>query len=100
MWLLGWMCRWACAIYNACSRAVVSYSALYAGSARDASGQAVLVYRRALKSTSLGSWDTYSIAHSGRVRGLQRMTLLILKQLLSSSYKASGMGQGSSYSSC
>ena len=70
MRLLGWVCRWACALYTACSNAMVSYSALYAGSARDASGQAVLVYGRAPKAASLGSWDTYSLALSGRVRGV------------------------------
>ena len=32
--------------------------------------------------------------------GLQCTTILILKQLHSVSYKASGMGHGSSYSSC
>ena len=57
--------------------------ALYAGSAIDASGQAVLVYGRAPKTVSLGSWDMCSLACSGRVRGLQCMALLILKQLYS-----------------
>ncbi len=79
MWLLGWVCRWACAMYNACSNAMVSCSALYAGSARDASCQAVLVYGRTPKTASLLSCDTYSMALNGRVTGLQCMTLLILK---------------------
>ena len=100
MWLLGWVCRWACALYNACSRAVVSCSALYAEIAKEASAQAVLVYERAPKTASLGSWDMYSLALRGRVMGLQSMTLLILKQFLSASYRVSGMGQGSSYYSC
>ena len=68
-------------MYNACSRVVVSCSALYVGSARDTSGQAVLVYGRAPKTTSLWSWDMYALARSGSVRGLKCMTLLILKQL-------------------
>ena len=55
MWLLGWVCRWACALYNACSRAVVRRSTLYAGSAKEASGQAVLVYGRAPKFASFES---------------------------------------------
>ncbi len=100
MWLLGWLCRWACALYNACSRAVVSCSALYVGSAKGASGQAVIVYGRVPKTASLGSSDMYSFALRGRVMGLQCMTLLILKQLHNVSYKVSGMGHGSSYSSC
>ncbi len=64
------MCRCACAIYNACSRAVVRCFALYVGSAREASGQAVLVYGRAPNVASLGSWDMYSFALRGRVIGL------------------------------
>jgi hypothetical protein len=60
----------------------------------------VLVYERAPKTASLGSWDMYSLALRGRVMGLQSMTLLILKQFLSASYRVSGMGQGSSYYSC
>jgi len=87
-------------MYNACSRAVVSCSALYDGIAKEASGHAVLVYGRAPKTASLGSWDMYSLAFRGRVMGLQCMTLLILKQLHSVLYKVSGMGQGSSYSNC
>ena len=79
---------------------MVSYSALYIGSASEASGQAVLVYGRAPKVASLGSWDMYSLALRGRVMGLQCITLLILKQLQSASYKASGMCHGSSYSMC
>ena len=43
-------------MYNACSRAVVSCSALYAGSAKEASGQAVFVHGRAPKTASLGPW--------------------------------------------
>ena len=79
-------------------------SAIYAGSAREAfareaSRQAVLVYGRALKVEYLGSWDMYSLALRGRVMGLQCMTLLILKQMHNVSYKVSGMGHGSSYSS-
>ena len=99
MCLLSWVCMWACAMYNACSRIVVSCSALYAGSARKASCQSVVVYGRAPKTASLGSWDMYFLARSGRVRGLKCMPLLILKQLQSASYKVSGMGHGSSYSS-
>ena len=67
----------------------MSCSALYAGSAREALGQEVLVYRRAPKTASLGSWDMYSLALRGRVMGLQCMALLILKQLHSESYKVS-----------
>ena len=94
MWLLGWICQWACALYNACSRAVVRCAALYAGRAREASGQAVLVYGRAPKVASLGPWDIYSLALRGKVMGLQCKTLLILKQLHNVSYKALGMGHG------
>ncbi len=68
-------------MYSACSRAVVRCSALYVGSAREASGQAVLVCGRAPKVTSFGSWDMYSFALRGRVMGLHCMTLLIWKQL-------------------
>ncbi len=101
IWLLGCMCRWTCALYNAnCSRVVVRCSALYVGSAREASGQAVLVYGRDPKVTSFGSWDMYSFALRGRVMGLHCMTLLIWKQLQSASYKVSGMCHGSSCSSC
>ena len=95
MWLLGWLCRWTCALYSACSKAVVSCSALYSGSARVASDQAILVYGRAPKTAFLGPWDVYSFALRGRVMGLQCMTLLIVKQLRSASYKVSGMGHGS-----
>ena len=52
-------------MYNACSRAVVRCSALYAGNAREASGHTVLVYGRAPKVSSLGSWDMYSLALRG-----------------------------------
>ena len=45
MWLLDIVCRWACALYNACSRAVVSCSALYSGSASDSSRQAVFLWK-------------------------------------------------------
>jgi len=68
MWLLGWVCRWVCALYTACSRAVASCSALYARSAKEVSGQAVLVYGRAPKTASLGSWDMYSLALRDRGR--------------------------------
>ncbi len=54
IWLLGWESQWACALYNACSRVVVRCLVLYAGSAREASGQAVLVYGMAPKVASLG----------------------------------------------
>jgi len=77
IWLLAWERRWACALYNACSRAVVRCSAVYDGSAMEALGQAVLVYGRAPKVASLGSWYMYSLALRGRVMELQRMTLLI-----------------------
>jgi hypothetical protein len=83
MLLLSRVCRWAFAMYNACSRAVVSCSALYAENAREASGQAVFVYGRASKAASLGSLDIYSLALRERVMGLQCKTLLILKQFLS-----------------
>ena len=73
MWLLGCVCRWAWALYSACSSAVVSFSGLYPGSAREASGQAVFVNGRALKSPSLGSWDVYFVARRGTVMGLQCM---------------------------
>jgi hypothetical protein len=69
---------------------------LYAGSAREASSHGVLVNERAPKVASLGSWDIYSLALRGWVMGLQCMNLLILKQLHSVSYRASGMGHGSS----
>jgi hypothetical protein len=65
IWLLGWVCRWACALYNACSKAVVRCLALYAGNASEASGQAVLVYGRASKVASLGSSDMYSLVLRG-----------------------------------
>jgi hypothetical protein len=78
----------------------VRCSALYAGSAREASGQAVFVYGKAPKTVSLGTWDMYFVARRGRVIGLQCMTLLILKQLLSASYRVSGMGHDFSYSNC
>jgi hypothetical protein len=86
MWLLGWVCRWACAMYNACSRVVVRCSVLYDGGAREAPDQLVLVYGRAPKVASLGSRDTHSLTLRGRVIGLQCVTLLILKQLHSASY--------------
>ena len=57
-------------MYNACSRVVVRCSALYVGNAKEASGQAILVYGRAPKTASLGSWDMYSLALRGRVMGL------------------------------
>ena len=79
-----------------CSKAVVRCSALYVDSAREASGQAVLVHGRAPKIASLGSWDMYSLVLRGRVVGLQCMTLLILKQLHNASYKVSGICHGSS----
>jgi len=65
MWLLGWVSRCTCALYSACSRAVVKCSALYAGNAREASDHAILVYGRAPKVASLGSWDMYSLAPRG-----------------------------------
>ena len=40
-WLSVSDCRWACAQYTDCSRAVVSCSVLHVGSLRDASSQAV-----------------------------------------------------------
>ena len=76
-------------MYSAWSRAVVRCLPLYTANAREASGQAVLVYGRAPKVASLGSWDMYSLALRGRVMGLQRMTLLILKQLHNVSHKVS-----------
>ena len=78
----------------------MSFSVLYSGSARDASGQSAFVYGRAPKIASLGSWDMYPLARRRRVIGLQCMTLLILKQMHSALYKMSGMGHGSSYSRC
>ena len=91
-------------MYIACSMVVVSCPALYDGSAKEASGQAVLVYgragSRAPKTAFLGECDMCSLVFRGRVMGLQFMTLLILKQFLNASYKVSGMGHGSSYSSC
>ncbi len=68
-------------MYTACSRAVVRRSDVYAGSAREASGRAVLVYGKAPKVASFGSCDMYSLVLRGRVMRLQYMTLLILKQL-------------------
>ena len=47
-------CRCACALYIACSRAVVRCSSLHAGSAMEVSGKVVLVYGRAPKVASLG----------------------------------------------
>ncbi len=58
------------------------------------------MYGRAPKVASLGSSDMYSLALRGRVMGLQCMTLLIMKQLHTVSYKVSGMCHGSSYYSC
>ena len=87
-------------VYTACARAVVSWSALYSGRARDASGQVVLVYGRAPKTVPLGSWDIYSLARRGRFMGLKCMTRLILKQLHIVSYRVSGMCHGSSYFCC
>ena len=88
-------------MYTTCSRAVVRRLAVYAGNAREASGQAVLVYGRAPNIVSLGSsWDMYSFSLRGRVMGLQCINLLILKQLQRASYRASGMCHGSSYYSC
>ena len=84
-------------MYNAYSRAVVRCSDFYVGSAMEASGQAVLVYGRAPKVASLGSWDMYSLALRGRVMRLQCVTLLILKRLQNASYMLSGMCHGSSY---
>jgi hypothetical protein len=55
---------------------------------------------RALKSPSLGSWDMYSVARRGTVMGLQCITLFMLKQLRSISYRMSVMCHGSSYYSC
>ena len=49
---------------------MVRSSALYAGSAREASDQTVLVNGRAPKFASLGSWDMHSLALRGRVMGL------------------------------
>jgi hypothetical protein len=89
-----------CAGGDVRSRVVLSFSALYVGNAMEASGKAILVYVRAPKTASLGSWDMYSLAHRRRVMGLQCMTLLILKQLHNASYNVSGMGHGSSNSSC
>ena len=78
----------------------MSCSALHTGSARDASGHVALLYMRAPKTATLGSWDMYSLARSGRVRGLQCTPLLILKQVYSESNKVSGIDYGSSYSNC
>jgi len=86
-------------MYNACSRAVASCSVLYAGSAKEASGQTFLVTGKAPKTASLGAWDTYSLALRGRVMGLQCTTLLTLKQLHNASYNVSAIGHGSSNSS-
>ncbi len=58
-----------------CSRAMVSCSDLYSGSARGASDHAVFVYCRASKIASPESWDMYSLARRGRVIRLQCMTL-------------------------
>ena len=69
---------------------------LYLGSESDASGQAFF-YGKAPKIASLDSWDMYSLNRRRRVMGLQCMTLLMMKQLHSASYKVSGMGHGSSY---
>ncbi len=70
MWLLGWVCLWACAMYNACYSAVVICLTLYVGSAREASGHAVLVCGRAPKTASLGSWDMYSFSSQGKSHGV------------------------------
>ena len=75
MWLLVWVCLWACAIYNACSSDVVICCDFHDSSAREASGHAVLVYGRAQKTASLGSCDLYSLALRGRVVRLQCMAL-------------------------
>ena len=59
-----------------------------------------LVYGRTPKAASLGPWDMYSLARKGKVKGLKCMTLLILKQLYSVSYRVSGMYYCSSYFNC
>jgi len=100
IWLLVWVFRRACALYNACSRVVVRRSSIYAGSAKEASSHAVLVYGSAPKVASFESCDMYSFALKRRVMGLECMALLILKQLQKASYRASGMCHGSSDSSC
>ena len=41
---------------------MVRCSTVYTSNANEASGQAVLVYGRAPKVASLGSWDMYSLA--------------------------------------
>ena len=51
-----------CAGGDVRSRVVLSFSALYVGNAMEASGKAILVYVRAPKTASLGSWDMYSLA--------------------------------------
>ena len=63
----------------ACSRACLSLSGVYSGSARDESGQAVWVYGVAPKQVSLGSCEMYVLARSGRLIGLQWITLCIPK---------------------
>ena len=87
-------------MYSACFSVLIKWSALYDGRAREASGQAVLLYEIAPKVVSLGSWDMYYLALRGRVMGLQCISLLILKQLQSASYKASGTCHGSSNYIC
>jgi hypothetical protein len=70
MWLLGvvWLCAWG--LYIACSRAIFSLSALYTGRASDVPGHAHLVYGRAPKDASWGSWEIYVLARRGSLIGL------------------------------
>ena len=84
-WLLGDMCRCACALYMACSSAFFRFSALYSGRASDVPLHADLVYGKAPKSVSLGSCEIYYLARRGRMIGLQCMTLFMLKQVCSAS---------------
>ena len=79
------MCRYACALYIACSSAVLSFSGLYSSRARDMPLHADFVYGRAPKAASLGSCEIYSLARRGRMMALQCMTRFMLKQVLSAS---------------
>ena len=54
-------------IFIACSRVVLSLSAVYFGRASDAPCHVDLVYGRAPKTASWGSWETYVFFSEGEI---------------------------------
>ena len=70
MWLLGWVYRWACELYSACSRALVSYSALYVGNVREASGQAVFCVWKGPEDYILGVVGYVFLSSQGEGHGV------------------------------